>query len=143
LRARPATPDYASLHPGYAAQERLPRIAMPHALRLSEEAAMLVFFDDLKEFFDRGCFRVRLVTVPFLVSPLPKHLPIFLALVVGSLRMFDRLAFFTPMSSNLVYLDALTGDTERKVNLGAEMCWRPPFLDEFGDHLLATLYFEL
>jgi hypothetical protein len=70
-----------ALHPGYAAQERLPRIAMPHALRLSEEAAMLVFFDDLKEFFDRSCFRVRLVTVPFLVSRCQNTFQFFLLLL--------------------------------------------------------------
>jgi hypothetical protein len=46
------------------------------------------------------------------------------------------------MGAYLVYLDALPNDAEREVNLVADMRRRSPFLDEFRDELLATLYFE-
>jgi hypothetical protein len=74
-----------------------------------------------------------------------KHLPIFLALVAGRFRnrIFQRFAFIAPMGSDLIYLDALTGDTECKVNLGPEMRRRSPLLHEFGDQLLTALYFKL
>jgi hypothetical protein len=106
---------------------------------------MLVFLNDLKEFFNRCCVRVRLVTVPFLVGALPKHFPILFALVVGRFRdgAFQRFTLVAPMGSDVIYLDALTSDTECKVNLGPEMRRRAPLLDEFGDQLLATLYFKL
>ena len=105
---------------------------------------MRVFVDDFEEFFDRRCFRVRLVTVPFLISTLPKHLPTSLALVVGRFRdgTFQRFTLVAPMGSDVIYLHALTGDTECKVNLGPEMRRRPPLLDEFVDQLLTALYFK-
>lgn len=105
---------------------------------------MLVFLNERKKVFDRCDFGVGLVAVPLEVSSLPENLPIPLAFVVGRFcdGVFQHLAFVLPMVAELEYLDALPVDTEREIDLIANVWWWAPPFDELSDELLASLRIE-
>lgn len=106
---------------------------------------MFVLLDDIQEAFNRWYRQVRLVAVPFEVGSPPEDLPIAGALVVSCFGYgtFDLPGCIFPVGADLVNLDTLILDSERQVDLGADVWrWSPP-LDEFSDELLAPFDFEL
>jgi len=83
--------------------------------------------------------------VPFPVCAPPKDAPCLLAFVVGCLgdRLLELLRIVLPRWPNFEELYALTFDSEREIELVAEMSWSSMLRRKARSELLVPLGFEL
>ena len=119
--------------------------APSYVASLPEETSVLVLLHDGQKLFDSCDFRCGSVAVPLLIGALPVHPPHTLSSDKGRFGegTLTRYLRPIPLRTNLEQLNALTGDTEPEVELGANMWGRPALLDERADCLFDSLPFNV